>query len=224
MLKTELSDGVALLALDDGKANAVSEAFSAAVETGLDFALAQARAVVLAGRPARFSAGYDLNVIRQGEQASRAMREAGARMLLRLFLHPQPVVIACTGHALAAGALILLAGDTRIGTRGAFKIGLNETSIGLVLSPFAVHLARARIPVEHQTEAVIQARVYAPDDAIARGFLDEVTPADALLDTCRARATALAALDSATYAGIKRRLRDPTAQLIAASLGIEISP
>lgn len=223
MLHTELRDGVALVTLDDGKANAVSEAFSAALEAGLDFALANARAVVIAGRAGRFSAGYDLNVIRQGPEAARAMREAGARMLLRMLLHPQPVVIACTGHALAAGALILLAADTRIGTRGAFKIGLNETSIGLVLSPFAVHLARGRIPVEHLTEAVIQARSYAPDEAIARGFLDEVVPAEALLQSALARAKGLTALDTATYAGIKRRLRNPTAQLMAASLGIELN-
>lgn len=223
MLRTELRDGVALVSLDDGKANAVSESFSAALEAGLDFALGQARAVIITGRPARFSAGYDLNVIRQGPEAARAMREAGARMLLRLFLHPQPVVIACTGHALAAGALILLAADTRIGTHGEFKIGLNETSIGLVLSPFAVHLARARIAVEHQTEAVIQARTYTPNDAIARGFLDEVAPAEDLLETALARAVALTRLDTATYAGIKRRLREPSARHMAASLGIELN-
>jgi enoyl-CoA hydratase len=49
----------------------------------------------------------------------------GANLLMDLFLHPQPVVMACSGHSLAAGALILLTGDYRVGIDGAFKIGLN---------------------------------------------------------------------------------------------------
>ena len=43
---------------------------------------------------------------------------AGGDMLLRLYRHPQPTVIAVTGHALAAGALLVLACDSRIGTPG----------------------------------------------------------------------------------------------------------
>jgi hypothetical protein len=42
--------------LDDGKANSVSKSFSAALEAGLDFALAEVRAVVIAARPAHISA------------------------------------------------------------------------------------------------------------------------------------------------------------------------
>lgn len=92
MLTIDNRGDVAVLTLDDGKANVVSESFSAAVHEGLDAALKDAKAVVLTGRAGRFSAGYDLNVIRDGTpEAAVAMREAGARMMLRLFTHPQPV-------------------------------------------------------------------------------------------------------------------------------------
>ena len=54
---------------------------------------------------------------------------------------------ACTGHSVAAGAILLMAGDLRIGAEGDFKIGLNETAIGLPLPAYAIALAQARMPV-----------------------------------------------------------------------------
>jgi enoyl-CoA hydratase len=90
-------------------------------------------------------------------QETAAVGRAGALTMHRLFMHPQPVVMVCTGHALAAGALILLTGDTRIGVRDDFKIGLNETAIGLALPTFALELAKACVPAEQLTADVIQA-------------------------------------------------------------------
>ena len=194
MLNTEINGDVAVLHIDDGKANVVSKAFSAALNEGLDIAARDAKAVLIAGRPGRFCAGYDLKVIRAGGDEAASMRRAGTELMIRLFTHPQPVVMACTGHALAAGGLILLTGDTRIGARGDFKIGLNETAIGLPLPAYALALARARIPVEALTASVLQARIHDPDSAVCAGFLDEVVAPEDLLETALARATALAGI------------------------------
>ncbi len=221
MLTIETHGRVAVLNVDDGKANVVSEAFSKALNEGLDAAerIADTDAVLIAGRPGRFSAGFDLSVIRDGtpEQAA-AMRRAGARIMHRLFVHPQPVVIACTGHALAAGALILLTGDTRIGARGDFKIGLNETSIGLALPTFGLELAKARMPATQLTANVIQARLHDPDSAVTAGYLDEVVESDQLMATALARATALAEISGDAYGTVKRRLRGESAKIIAESI------
>ena len=46
-------------------------------------------------------------------------------------------MVACTGHAIAAGALLLLGADIRIGARGDFRIGLIETQLGMVLPRWA---------------------------------------------------------------------------------------
>lgn len=212
MLTIEQHQDIALLRADDGKANAVSEAFSAAVNEGLDAAERDARVVVLTGRPGRFSAGFDLNVVRAGGAPAAAMRTAGARLLARLFMHPQPVVIACSGHALAAGALLLLTGDTRLGVRGDFKIGLNETAIGLALPDWAVSLARARLPVDALTHSVIQARVHDPDGAVEAGFLDETVEPAQLLDAALIRAGELAQIAGEAYGTIKQRVRGPAAR------------
>lgn len=222
MLTVEERDSAGLVTLDDGKANAVGFEFVAALHDGLDWALEKAQAVVIAGRPGVFSAGFDLKVIRQGAAEAQPLRMQGARMMARLLLHPQPVVLACTGHAIAAGALILLCGDTRLGVAGDFKIGLNETAIGLVLSTFGTELAQFRIPAQHLTRSIIQADLCSPDEAVERAFIDEVVAADALIDTALQRAGSLIDLDAKAYGAVKRRLRAPTAQRMTAEFEIDL--
>jgi enoyl-CoA hydratase len=202
-----IRDGVATLTLDDGKANALSLAMAQAIGAGLD-AAAGARVVVIRGRPGVLCGGFDLKVIRGGSAEDRAaMTSAGYRLLSRLYLLPQPLVFACTGHALAAGALLLLTGDVRIGVRGAFRIGLNETAIGLSLPQIALELARERIPPAALSEATLRARVYGPEGAAAAGYLDSVADGDGL-DAAVAEVVAeLLTLDGGAYGATKRRLR-----------------
>jgi enoyl-CoA hydratase len=111
-----------------------------------------------------------------------------------------------TGHALAAGALMVLACDTRIGIAGSTaKIGLNETAIGMALPDFAIELAMARLSKRHLTRAAIQAEIYDHDGAVGAGYLDRVE-AD-VVAAARAEAARLAALPAAAYAGTKASLR-----------------
>ena len=53
----ELNDAIAILRLDDGKANAVNHALIDGVNNALDQAAHEAKAVVLTGRPGRFFRG-----------------------------------------------------------------------------------------------------------------------------------------------------------------------
>ena len=166
---------IALITLDDGKANAISLDLLGAANAALDEAEAKAKVIVLAGRPERFSAGFDLKFLATADPVNRAkLVNGGGRLALRLFTSDKPVVIACTGHAIAMGAFLLLGGDTRIGARGAYKIGANETVNGMTLPPFGVELPRARLNPMYLTEALAQARLYTPDEAVPVGWLDRV--------------------------------------------------
>lgn len=219
----EAHDEIAVLRLDDGKANAVSHALIDGVTSGLDKAAAEAKAVVITGRPGRFSAGFDLGVLRSGRDAGFGLVTAGARMLLKMFTHPQPVVAASTGHAIAAGGFILLASDTRVGAEGDFKIGLNEVAIGMTLPEFGLMFARERVSTRHFTDAVIQARLYSPDEAVDVGFLDRACPADAVLDEAVAAARQLATLHLPSYARTKQRARGALAERILGGLDDDIA-
>ena len=219
ILDYELTGSVALLRIDDGKANAVSHACIDAVNAGLDRAVREARAAVIVGRPGRFSAGFDLSVLRDGgPQAARGLVTAGAAMLMKMYVHPQPLLIACTGHAIAAGALMLLAADTRIGAEGDFRIGLNEVAIGMSLPHFLLALAGERLSKRHLTQATIQARLYDPAGAVDAGFLDRACPADTLLEETLNEAKQLAELRPDVYREAKIRHRGAVADGVLATL------
>lgn len=209
---------VAILKFDDGKANAVGHDFIDGMLAGLDQAESDAKAVVILGKPGMFSAGFDLKEIQKGPEAAAALVNKGAHMFYRLFSHGQPIIAGCTGHAIAAGAFVLLACDTRIGCQGDFKIGLNETSIGMTLPVFGHQLAQARLSKRHLTAAVIQSQLYSPEEAVDAGFLDAVVaPAD-LESTCLQMAQDLCALPTETYGQMKRDTRAASLAQIEASL------
>ena len=214
----ELQDTVACIGIDDGKANALSHEVIEALHASLDRAEKEAQAVLLVGRPGRFSAGFDLGTMRAGPEAVRGLVTAGAELLLRLYTYPRPVVAACTGHALAAGALVLLASDLRVGARGDTKIGLNEVAIGMGLPIFAVEFARDRLSKRHFQRATAQAELYAPDAAVDAGYLDQVVEPDTLVDTARAEAARLAQLSESAFTLTRDRARATSVGLIRGTL------
>ena len=214
---------VAVLRLDDGKANAVSHELIEEFCAALDRAQTDASAVLITGRPGRFSAGFDLAKMTASPESARELVTAGCEMLIRLYMHPQPVVVACTGHALAAGALILLAADRRIGAAGEFKIGLNEVAIGLRLPIFAVELARERLSKRHLTAATILGRVYAPADAVDVGYLDVMVEPERVIETALAEAEALASLPRGALAQTKALVRSALVAHVRATLAEDMS-
>jgi enoyl-CoA hydratase len=222
----ERVDGVGRIQLDDGKANALSFAMIEAIHAALDIAEKEEGAVVLEGRPGRFCAGFDLSVMGQGGDAMRDLVASGAELCLRLLEFPKPVVAACTGHALAAGILVVACCDYRIGARGAFKLGLNEVAIGLPLPHFAREIARERVSKRHLERAVVHAEIYAPEGAVDAGYLDALAEADALHDAAIQHAVRLSRLDASAFAHTKRALRADAVSRIRDGLArrVDVAP
>ncbi len=210
---------VALITMDDGKANVFGPPMIAAVNAQLDRAADDAKAVVLTGRPGLFSGGFDLNVFRDaGPNEARAMGLAGARLMMRLYGWPQPLVVAASGHAIALGALCVLTGDHRLAADGDFRFGLNEVAIGRTLPPFAWLLARERLSKRALTQAALTARMYDAEGARDAGFVDAVAPADELRDAALERAAQLAELDANAFSAMKNGLRSEGIDAVLAGL------
>ncbi|PRP92636.1 putative enoyl-CoA hydratase [Enhygromyxa salina] len=201
-------DHVAVITLDDAKANALGPEMVASINRALDRAEGEAKAVVLVGRAGRFCAGFDLRVLMSGAESARPLVLAGCELFLRVFSFPTPLVAACTGHAVAGGALILLGADVRVGAQGAFKIGLTEVQIGIPLPKLVWMLARDRLDVRQCYEATLMARVYDPAGAKAVGYLDEVVAADEVVSRAMARAHELTRLPLPVYARSKASMRE----------------
>ncbi len=214
-----VQDSVAVVSFDDGKANVFSHEVLDALSAALDRAEAdpEAGAVLLVGRPGRFSAGFDLTTMTAGPDSMRSLVAAGGRFVAKLLLEPLPVVAACTGHALAAGALVLLAADQRIGAAGDWKIGLNEVAIGMALPIWAVELARYRMPPS-EFDRIVLGQIGGPEEAKTAGFLDRVVPAEELLTEATAAAALLAELSGPAVSGTKSRARAAVASRMLAGM------
>jgi len=208
-----LRGDIAFVMMDDGKANALSYTMLDALSAAITRAEGEAKALVLTGRPGRFCAGFDLKVMMSGPQQAGDLLRRGGEVLLQLFGSKLPTIAACTGHALAGGALVLMSCDTRIGTLGAFKIGLNEVQIGIPVPLLGYRLARDRLSGRAFYAATMQATIYDPAGAVEAGFLDRCVAPQALLEAATAEATRLASLSGGAYAFTKSCIRGP---LIAA--------
>lgn len=220
LLSYELSDSIATITLDDGKVNALSPQMLSDVNNALDRAEADGAVVVLAGRPRVFSAGFDLKVLRSDGEESLAMLRVGFELAARVLSFPKPVVIACSGHAIAMGVFLLLSGDYRIGAAGPYKITANEVAIGLTMPRAAVEICRQRLAPAHFNRATVIAEVYDPDTAVAAGFLDRVVCAAELAGTARDVAAQLRMLDMNSHTATKLRARNKA--LAAVRMAIDL--
>jgi enoyl-CoA hydratase len=219
-VRYQLDEDVAIIHLDDGKANALSPDVLDGLHRALDQATAdEAKALVLLGRDGRFSAGFDLSIMSQGIEKAMGMVSNGARLGLRLYESPIPVVIGATGHALAMGAVLLLAVDERIGAEGAFKVGLNEVAIGMALPEFALAFAEDRLSRRHIYRATTAAEIYSPTGAVEAGYFDRVVPRDQVEKEAIERAHAMAAtLDPRAHRATKKAMRAATVKRLEAAI------
>lgn len=204
-----LADPIATIVMDDGKANALSIAMLSELHAAFDQAEADGAIAVLAGRDGRFSGGFHLPTLRaRGEEASLMLR-SGFDLAVRILTFPAPVVIACTGHAVAQAAILLCCGDERIGTAGPYTISLNEAAIGLIVARSMIEIGRHRLNPAHVHRVFALAEAYSPDRAVEAGFLDRVVPPGGdVLAVAQEVALGYAALDRTAHAAAKARVRE----------------
>jgi enoyl-CoA hydratase len=204
----QLADGVATIAMDDGKANALSPSMQAELNAALDQALSDNALIVLTGRPGVFSAGFDLPTLMGGGINAVQMLTGGFELAERLLTFPKPVIVACTGHALAMGVFLLLSADYSIGSDGAHKIGANEVAIGLTVPQAAIEICRARLAPAHFQRAMMTSEIFKPADAVAAGFLDRIVAEADVLAEAHATAARFAKLNMNAHKSTKLLVRE----------------
>ena len=216
---------VTVVHLDDGKANALTHEILDALRATLRSAAGESQALVIAGRPGRFSGGFDLAVMTAGPDAAMPLLQAGAEFAIEVYTSPIPVVLACTGHAVAMGAILLMAADTRIGAAGDFKIGMNEVAIGMPVPRFATELARDRLTPPAFVPAIQHAHLFDPEGAVGAGFLDRVVAPDEVVATAVATATGYAEnLRSGAFQLTREIARGGPAHDLRAALVEDLAP
>lgn len=202
-----LENGIATITLDDGAKNVMSPNMIDALNKALDRAEKDDAVVIITGREDVLSAGFDLKIMKSGALQTFKMLMGGFELTARLLAHPAPVIIACTGHAVAMGAFLLLSGDYRIGTSGNFKIMANEVAIGLTLPYTAIEVLRQRLTPAHFERAALLSETNHPESAVEAGFLDQCVPAGQLAAAAREKAELYLALDRKAHRESKDRAR-----------------
>lgn len=214
LVRYELDNGVAILTLNNGKVNAVSHAVIAEFNAALDQAEQAKAVVIVTGQPGILSGGYDLKVMMSSPQNAVDLVTAGSTLARRMLSHPQPIIVACPGHAVAKGAFLLLSADYRIGVDGPFNIGLNEVQIGMTMHHVGIELARERLTKPAFQRSVINAEMFNPQSAIAAGFLDKVVAADQLMQTAQEHAQVLKKLNLTAHKNTKLKVRKAFLELL----------
>ena len=221
----ELDGNVAIIRFDDGKANVLTHDALSTIQSLLTKAEGdEAKAVAIIGRPGKFSAGFDLAVMGAGPDQARDLLRAGADLALRIYTFPMPVLLGATGHALAMGAILLMAADVRIGADGPFKVGLPEVEIGMPMPLFAVEFARDRLSKRHFLSAVAHAVITDPAGAVEVNFLDRVVaPDDVEAETIAAAHELADRLRSRAFVLTRETTRVATARSIQAGLDADMA-
>lgn len=206
----EMEGNLAVVRMDDGKANAMDEAFFLELEAALDGARrSSARAVVLEGREGFFSGGLNVKALPTlGPQALHALHVAFARAMGKVFTFPLPVVAAVTGHAVAGGLILALASDRRFALDGDYRWQMNEVAVGIPLPSWVLAITQAVIPPRRHVEVLLHARPFGPREAAAWGLADGLLAGrQDLLEAARGAAAELTGLNLEAYALSKDRMR-----------------
>ena len=207
LIAYHLEDGIATLTLSNGKVNAISPQVITAFNAALDQAEQDRAVVIITGQPGILSGGYDLKVMTASpEQAIELVRQ-GSTLARRMLAHPFPVVIACTGHAVAKGAFLLLSVDYRIGVEGPFSIGLNEVQIGMTMHHAGIELARDRLRKSAFHRSVINGEMFNPLTAVDAGFLDKVVKPEELQAAALEAARQLKKINMKAHRNTKLKVR-----------------
>src|SRR5512147_1108840 len=207
MVKRERHGAVAVLRLAHPPVNAVDLELGRALERALDETLASdATALVLTGTGRAFSAGLNLKVVPlYGPAEQRAMIETANRVLARLYACPLPTVAAVNGHAVAAGLVLALACDQRVGPDAGALFGLTEARAGIPFPAAAMVIVRAELAPAAARTLTLVARNVDAARAAALGILDELVPAEAVLSRAIAIAEDLGTMPRGAYARIKHQ-------------------
>ena len=219
MIDVTIKEGIAVATLQYGKVNALDIEFCDAIAARFaELRASGARGVVLTGQGKCFSAGVDLvRLSKGGADYIRRFLPALHRLYEAVFFHPQPVVAAINGHAIAGGAVLAACADRRIMARGVGRIGVTELLVGVPFPALAFEVLRFALPPRFLAEAVLSGATYDSDAALARGWVDELVELGELMEDAMAVAVELAALSPAAFTQTKMQLREPARERLKAS-------
>jgi enoyl-CoA hydratase len=217
MIDVKLASGIDVVTMTHGKANALDTTFCDAIATKFhELKGSDAKAVVLTGQGKMFSAGVDLpRMVAGGAPYVREFLPALHRLYDAVFFHPKPVIAAVNGHAIAGGCVLACCADRRLMAKDGGRVGVTELQVGVPFPALAFEVMRFATVPRYLSEAILGAATYPPEQALERGFIDEIVAPDTLMDKALAAAQTLASLSPIAFAQSKMQIREGVSEYLA---------
>jgi enoyl-CoA hydratase len=205
-----VSQAVTVLRLDHGAVSALDLELLEVLRKEVADLASEGVALVLTGTGRAFSAGVDLfRILDGGEPYMERYLPALIGVFDELFRYPRPVVAAVNGHAIAGGCVVACTGDYRLMAAGRGRIGVPELLVGVPFPALGLEIVRFAIADRGTQGLLYTGSTLLPEEAKGQGLVDEVVPAEELLEQAVARAEQLAAIPPATFWHTKWSLRRP---------------
>jgi methylglutaconyl-CoA hydratase len=174
-----------------------------------------AKVLILTGAGKAFCAGMDLEALRSlataasGEEAARLSQENSERiaaMFRCIYCYPKVTIAAVNGAAIAGGCGIATFCDFTLAAPGA-KFGYTEVRIGFIPAVVSVFLIR-QMGEKKARDLLLTGRIVDAQEARGLGMVNEIVPAERLLDRARELAAQLLEVSPTSLARTKRLLRE----------------
>lgn len=203
------------------KRNAISTTMIGELQTALDAVeKSHARVAILTGSGTAFCAGMDLEMLaaiaRQSPAENQEDSRRMAKMFRRIWSFPRPLIAAVNGAALAGGCGIATLCDFTLAAPEA-KFGYTEVKIGFLPAIVSVFLTR-QIGEKRTRDLLLTGRIMEAAEAKEMGLVNEVVPADKLMERAREQAATLIAASPSSLTRAKHLLTSAAAASVDADL------
>jgi 3-hydroxyacyl-CoA dehydrogenase/enoyl-CoA hydratase/3-hydroxybutyryl-CoA epimerase len=195
LIQRQAEDGICGLSFDrpESGANIFDTATLAELDEHLDFVEQESAlkgVIIASAKKSIFVAGADLKtLLRQAESGQlRKFISEGQRAFNRLAALKIPTCAAIHGAAAGGGYEVALACDWRVASNDpATRIGLPETTLGLVPAWGGCTRLPRLIGRERAAEVILKGRLYGAKEALELGLVDEVVAREELFDAARSK-------------------------------------
>src|SRR5205814_1135116 len=192
-IRREIDDSICVLTFDrpESGANIFDAAALSDLDQQLDFIEGEDSlegVVILSAKKSIYIAGADLKTLLHQAQTGemRAFIAEGQRIFNRLAALKIPTCAAIHGACAGGGYEITLACDWRIASDDpATRIGLPETTLGLIPAWGGCTRLPRLIGAEKAAEVIVKGKLYSAPEAKQLGLVDEIVSREKLLELAR---------------------------------------
>jgi enoyl-CoA hydratase/carnithine racemase len=224
-IRTRVDDHVGYIEIGKPKANTYDLAMMREMDAAIEeFRFDEnARALVLTSSvPGFFSAGADIEMLKQSQPDFKAMFCLHCQETLDKFAStPKIVIAAINGHCVGGGLEIALATDLRMMAKDSGKIGLPEVTLGVLPGTGGTQRLPRLVGPSRALDMMITGKLLTPDEALEIGLVNYLFPKETFEKDVHRYASALAKGPARAVSLIKRSVLEGIEMPLTAGLALE---